>query len=69
MCLDVFILNASLLREIILVEPDVFHNYAKRRPKSLLREKIDKSMVCIKADVEEFSRRLRLKEYFHRRES
>ena len=43
MCLDVLIWNASLLREIVFVQR---HHYAERKPKSLLREKIEKSMVC-----------------------
>ena len=45
-CLDVLIWNASLLREIVLVQLDVFHNYAERKPKSLLWEKTEKNTVC-----------------------
>ena len=46
MCLDVLIWNASLLREIVLVQLDVFHNDAEGKPKSLLWEKTEKSTVC-----------------------
>ena len=45
-CLDVLIWIANLLQEIVLVQLDVFHNYVERKPKSVLREKIEKSMVC-----------------------
>ena len=46
MCLDVLIWNVSLLREIVLAQLDFCQNYAERKPKSVLREKIEKSMVC-----------------------
>ena len=54
MCLDVLIWNASLLREIVLVQLDV----AERKPKSLLWEKTEKSMVCFVSNSTLFCRHL-----------